>query len=175
MSKEESTGAEIELAGFFAKYEPAIARLGKALRAKLRVRLPGLSEVVYFYENQDALVIAYSPTGKGYQGLCTLALYPETVKLFFARGAALSKADPNGLLRGRGTVRFVVLDAAADLDRPEIEALIAAAVELAKVRLVAGAKGAVILQAASQKQRAAQRAKKAARPAAATRKTKTRR
>ena len=38
--------AESQLASFFAKYEPAMARLGKALRAKLRARLPGLFEIV---------------------------------------------------------------------------------------------------------------------------------
>jgi hypothetical protein len=33
--------AEAQLASFFAKYEPAMGRLGKALRARLRDRLPG--------------------------------------------------------------------------------------------------------------------------------------
>jgi len=39
--------AETQLAGYFAKVEPAMAKLGKALRAKLRARLPGLFEIVY--------------------------------------------------------------------------------------------------------------------------------
>jgi len=56
------TNAETQLAGCFAKYEPAMAKLGKALRAKLRARLPGLFEIVYVYENQNALVISCSPT-----------------------------------------------------------------------------------------------------------------
>ena len=63
------TNAETQLASFFAKYEPAIVKLGKALREKLRARLPGLFEVVYVYESQSALVIAYSPTEKGYEAL----------------------------------------------------------------------------------------------------------
>ena len=66
--------AETQLAGYFARYEPAIARLGKALRAKLRARLPGLSEIVYSYEAQNALVISYSPTTNGYEGLFSLGL-----------------------------------------------------------------------------------------------------
>ena len=33
------TNAETQLASYFAKYEPARAKLGKALRAKLRDRL----------------------------------------------------------------------------------------------------------------------------------------
>jgi hypothetical protein len=170
------TDAETQLASFFAKCEPAIAEFGRALRAKLRERLPGLFELVYVYENQDALVISYSPTENGYEGVCALALYPREVKLSFGQGAQLAKADPKKLLRGQGkTVRHVVLHAVADFDRPEIEALMSAALELAKVRPVAGAKGAVIIRAEAQKQRAARRATKAVRARSARRTEKSRR
>jgi hypothetical protein len=151
------TSAETQLASYFAKYEPAMAKLGKALRAKLRDRLPGLFEVVYVYDNQNALVISYSPTENGYEGLCSIALDPRQVKLFFGQGALLSKSDPSKLLQGRGKVRHVVLDAVADFDRPELEVLMAAALKLAKLRLDASAKGSVIIKAVAQKQRAARR------------------
>ncbi len=159
MSDEERvTNAETQLASFFAKYDPAIARLGKALRARLRDRLPGLSEIVYLYETQDSLVISHSPTEKGYTGVCSIALYPNCVKLFFGQGAQLSKSDPNRLLQGSGkTVRHVVMNAVADFDREEIEVLMAAALKLAKVRLDSSAKGSVIIKAVEQKQRAARR------------------
>jgi len=39
------TNAETQLASYFAKYEPAIAKLGKALRGKLRARLPKLADL----------------------------------------------------------------------------------------------------------------------------------
>ena len=134
------TNAETQLASFFAKYEPAMVKLGKALRAKLRARLPGLFEIVYVYENQNALVISYSPTEHGYDGLCGISLYPRCVKLFFGQGALLSKSDPKKLLQGSGkTVRHVVLNAVADFDRAEIEVLMAAALKLANVHLNAGA------------------------------------
>jgi len=169
------TNAETQLASYFAKYEPAIVKLGKALRAKLRARLPGLFEVVYVYDSQNALVIAYSPTGRGYDAPCSIGVYPRCVKLFFGQGALLSKSDPNKLLQGSGkTVRHVVLNAVADFDRAEIEALMAAALKLAKVRLDPGAKGAVILKAEEQKQRAI-RAKKTARPGSTRPKAKARR
>jgi hypothetical protein len=159
------TNAETQLAGYFAKYEPAIAKLAKALRAKLRARLPGLCEIVYMYENQNALVISWSPTERGYEGVCSLSVYPRLVKLGFGKGAELSKSDPNRLLQGQGkTVRTVELNSVADLDRPEIEALIAGAVKLAKLRLDPDAKGAVIIKAEAQKERA-RRATKAAQPA----------
>lgn len=169
------THAETQLASFFAKYEPAMAKLGKALRAKLRARLPGLNEIVYVYENQNSLVIAYSPTEKGYQALCSLALDPRGVKLFFAQGPLLSKSDPSRLLQGRGKmVRYVELKSVADLGRADIEALMAAALKLAKLRLDASAKGSVIIKAEAQKQRA-RRAKETARAASARRTAKARR
>lgn len=157
------TTPEKQLESYFAKYEPAVAKLGKALRAKLRRRLPGLSEIVYVYESQESLVISYSPTEKGYEALCSLALYPHVVKLFFSHGPQLSKSDPNKLLKGSGKmVRYVELGSVADFDRPEIEALIAAASKLANLHLDPGAKGALILKADEQKQRAS-RAKKTTR------------
>jgi hypothetical protein len=153
---------ETQLASYFAKVEPAMAKLGKALRAKLRARLPGLFEIVYVYENQNALVISYSPTDRGYEGVCSISVYPGLVKLGFGRGAELSKSDPNKLLQGQGkTVRYIELNSVADFDRAEIERLIADAVKLAKLRLDPDAKGAMIIKAEEQR---ARRATKAARP-----------
>ena len=169
------TNAETQLASFFAKYEPAMAKLGRALRAKLRDRLPGLSELVYVYDTPNSLVISYSPTESGPDGVCAIARYPRCVKLFFGQGALLSKSDPNKLLQGSGkTVRHVVLNSVADFDRAEIEVLMAAALKLAKLRLDASAKGSVIIKAAAQKQRA-RRATKAPRPAPKRRTAKARR
>jgi hypothetical protein len=163
------TNAEAQLAGYFAKYEPAMARLGKALRAKLRARLPGLFEIVYVYENQSALMFAYSPTERGYEAVCSISVSPRSVKLGFGKGAQLSKSGPSKLLQGQGkTVRYVELNSVADFDRAEIEGLIAAAVKLAKLRLDPNAKGTVIIKAEAQKQRA-RRATKKARPASTKR------
>lgn len=167
------TNAEAQLASYFAKYEPAMAKLGKALRTKLRARLPGLFEIVYVYENQNALVISYSPTDRGYDAVCSISVYPRLVKLGFGKGAQLSKSDPNKLLQGQGRlVRYVELTSVADFDRAEIEVLIADAVKLAKLHLDPSAKGAVVVKAEAQKQRA-RRATKAARPAS-TRRAKVR-
>ncbi len=167
------TNAEAQLASYFAKYEPAMAKLGKALRTKLRARLPGLFEIVYVYETQNALVISYSPTDRGYDAVCSISVYPRLVKLGFGKGAQLSKSDPNKLLQGQGRlVRYVELTSVADFDRAEIEVLIADAVKLAKLRLDPSAKGAVVVKAEAQKQRA-RRATKAARPAS-TRRAKVR-
>jgi len=120
---------------------------------------------VYVYESQNALLISYSPTERGYEGVCSISVYPHVVKLGFGKGAELSKSDPNKLLQGQGkTARYIELNSVADFDRAEIESLIADAVKLAKLRLDPNAKGAVIIKAEAQKQRA-RRATKAARPA----------
>lgn len=159
------TDAEAQVTSYFGRYEPAMAALGSAVRAKLRARLPGLHEIVYMYERQNAFVISYSPTEQGYAGVCSLALRPDRAELHFAQGAQLSKSDPKKLLRGSGnTVRHVVLQAAADCDRAEIEALMAAALKLANVRPDAKAKGSIVIRAEAQKARA-RRAAKTARPA----------
>jgi Domain of unknown function (DU1801) len=159
------TNSETQIASFCAKYEPATVKLGKALRAKLRDRLPGLFELVYVYESQGSLVFSYSPTEAGADGVCAIALYPGRVNLFFTGGALLSKWDPTKLLQGRGkAARHVVMNSIADFDRPEIEVLIAAALKLAKVRLDPSAHGSVIIKAEAQKQRA--RAAKKAAPSA---------
>jgi hypothetical protein len=147
--------AEAQVASYFAQYEPAIAELGKTLRTKLRARLPGLTEIVYLYEGQEALLISYSPTEHGYGGVCSLALHPTQVKLHFAHGPELAKSDPKKLLQGTGkTVRHVVLGSVADFERPEIETLIAAALKRAKVQPDPSAKGGLILKADEQKKRA---------------------
>ena len=157
------TNAETQLASYFAKYEPTMAKLGKALRAKLRARLPGLFEIVYVYENQNALVLSYSPTERGFEAVCSISVYPDLVKLGFGKGAELAKSDPNKLLQGQGkTARYVELSSVADFDREEIQSLFADAVKLAKLRLDPNAKGAMIIKAEAQKQR---RTAKAARSA----------
>jgi hypothetical protein len=167
--------AETQLASYFAKYEPKRVKLGKALRAKLRARLPGLSELVYVYESQDSLVITYSPTENSYDAVCSLALYPGTARLYLMQGPRLSKSDPGKLLQGKGKmVRFVALDTVADFDRAEIQALMTAALKLAKLRPDASAKGSVIIKAEAQKERA-RRAKKVARSASTGRTAKARR
>lgn len=169
------TRTETQIASFFAKYDPATVKLGKALRARLRARLPGLLELVYVYERQGALVISYSPTETGSEAVCAIGLYPHGVNLFLAGGARLSTSDSKGLLQGRGTkVRHVVMGSVEDFDRAEIDVLIAAALKLAKLRLDPRAKGAVIIKAAAQAQRA-RRARQASRRIAGPRSAKARR
>jgi hypothetical protein len=78
-------------------------------------------------------------------------------------------------VQGSGkTVRHIVLDKVSDFDRAEIKELMAAALQLAKLRLDASAKGSVIIKTGAPKPRAG-RATKAARPASTRRAAKARR
>ena len=59
------------------------------------------------------------------------------VSLFFLKGAGLD--DPHRVLKGTGKVaRHVVLEAASDLDRPALQALIAQALERAPRPMASG-------------------------------------
>jgi len=108
----------------FRKYPPAIAATGRAAVTKMQRILPGWTAMVY--DNYNALVVGFSPTDRPSDAIYSLALYPRWVNLFFLQGAFLK--DPHRILKGGGKwVRSVRLESAADLDRPEIRALIAEA------------------------------------------------
>lgn len=147
--------AERRLAELLERCEPRVARLGKSVRKKLRARWPGLHELVYFYENQGALVLSYSPTERGAEGVCALALRPDELHLCFGRGAELAASDPRGLLKGRGTtMRYVELASVADFERVDVQRLLAAAWKLAGLRLDPRARGRVLFKLEAQAQRA---------------------
>lgn len=120
--KEKSPAAQ--LAAFIARYTPGIAARGRAIIAKMRKRLPGASVLVY--DHYNGLVVGFSRSERARDAILSVVLYPRWVTLFFLKGAAL--ADPEHLLRGSGsTVRHIVLNTPAELDRPAIKVLMAQA------------------------------------------------
>ena len=134
-----------------AKYTAGIRELARASLAKMRKRLPGAVQLVY--DNYNALVIAFGPTDRTSDVICSIALYPRWVSFFFMHGAGLP--DPQKLLKGSGTrVRHIVLDSAADLDKPAVEALIASALKRAETPIDASRRGRLIVKLISPKQRA---------------------
>ena len=75
------------------------------------------------------------------------------VSLYFMYGVALP--DPNRLLLGSGNQgRFVRLESAAMLDRPEIEALVTAAIKESDTPLPRSGRGRLVIKSVSPKQRA---------------------
>ena len=113
---------EQQLEGFISRYAPDVAATARAVLPLLRARFAGAAELVY--DNYNALAIGWSPTGKTGGVVCSIALYPRWVSLFFMRGAELP--DPHHKLRGTGkTVRHVVLGAGArTLEEPAIKELL---------------------------------------------------
>jgi len=138
-----------QLAGFIAKFDPAIARLARSARAVMRKRLPTAVELVY--DNYNALAIGYCSTERASDCIVSLAVFPRSVALSFYYGAGLP--DPTGILSGSGNQnRYISLDRAQRLSEPAVEALISAAIAKAKAPL-ATRKGYLIIKSISAKQR----------------------
>jgi hypothetical protein len=139
-----------QLAEFLEKFEPRVAKLAGGALAALRKRLPGAFELVY--DNYNALAIAFSPRDTSSAAIFSIAVYPRWVSLFFAQGARLP--DPKNLLKGSGNkMRHLVLNKAEDISSPDVESLIASALELAKQPFDPLARRQLIIKAVAAKQR----------------------
>ena len=104
-----------QLHTFIGRFDPAIQKVVREARAKLRRRLPTAIELVY--DNYNALAIGFASSERASDAIVSLAVYARGVNLYFIYGVAL--ADPHHLLLGSGNQgRFVRLESAAMLDRP---------------------------------------------------------
>ena len=141
---------ERQLAGFIAKFTPEVASLIRASRKKMRARLPHALELVY--DNYNFFVIGYGPSDKASTAIFSLASYAKGVTLCFLQGAGVP--DPKGLLRGSGsTVRNIRLEDVSTLDRPDVRALMSAALARARVPLDPTTRHRLIIKSISAKQR----------------------
>jgi hypothetical protein len=141
---------EAQLDAFIDKYEPAIAAHGRAALAKMRALMPGAYEKVY--DNYNALVVGFGTTPRPSEFICSIALYPKWVTLFFAYGIDLP--DPTKRLAGDGVrVRSVRLASAATLDEPDVRALIVAAIAGSATPLDRASPNRLVIRAIADKQR----------------------
>ena len=148
--------AEKQLSGFIAKFDPEYQKLIRSVRKALRQRFPGAYELVY--DNYNFFVIGYSPTERPSDAIVSVAAGASGVGLCFIRGAKLP--DPHGLLLGSGKqTRFIRLDSAAVLARPEVDALIGTAIARAKPLRPRG-RVELIIRSVSAKQRPRRKAPK---------------
>ena len=139
-----------QVAGFIAKFDPAIANLTRLCRAVIRKRYPSAIELVY--DNYNALAIGYSPTEKTSEVVFSLAVYARGLNLYFMYGRSLP--DPNGLLQGSGTQgAFIRLESTATLDEPKVIDLIQRAVKRQKPTFPTKGKGYTVIKSISAKQR----------------------
>jgi hypothetical protein len=142
--------AEKRLAGFIEKFEPKTQTLIRSVRRALRRRLPTAHELVW--DNYNFFVIGYSATERPSDSVVSLAAASNGVGLSFYRGATLP--DPKGILVGEGKQnRFLRLDSAKVLDRPEVEALIAAAIRQNTAPFREKGRRELIIRSVSKKQR----------------------
>jgi Domain of unknown function (DU1801) len=147
----EAKGAEQQqLGGFIAKFDSKHAALIRAVRRTLRRRLPAAHELVY--ENYNFFVIGYCSTERPSDCIVSIVAGANGVGLSFYYGATL--ADPHRLLLGSGSQnRFLRIESAQTLLRPEVEDLIAAAIEQAQRPLPEKGRGRLIIRSISKKQR----------------------
>jgi uncharacterized protein DUF1801 len=144
------TDAEKQLRAFISKFEPKQQTLIRAVRSALRRRFPTAHELAY--DNYNFFVIGFSPTERPSDAIVSMAAAANGVGLCFIRGASLR--DPNKILLGSGKqTRFIRLESAAVLARPEVESLLAAAIAQAKAPLPASGRGKLIIRSVSTKQR----------------------
>jgi hypothetical protein len=140
---------EKQVAAFVRKFSAADQRLIRAVRAALRKRFPTANELVY--DNYNFFVIGYSPTERPSDAIVSIAARANGVGLCFLHGAGLP--DPGHVLLGSGNqTRFIRLESPAVLERPEVKALVAAAVAQARAPLPATGRRKVIIRSVSARQ-----------------------
>lgn len=145
-----SADPERQLKKFIEKFEPKNQALICALRKALRKRLPTANELVW--DNYNFFVLSYGATERPSDCIVTIAAAANGVGLSFYRGSTLP--DPHKILLGSGSQnRFIRIESAKILARPEVEALIAAAISQAKTPLPATGGGKVIIRSISAKQK----------------------
>ncbi len=139
----ERRSAEAALRALIDKHAPAHLRLINATRKYLLKLLPTAHEVVYEYTG--ALVISYSPSGRGYEGVFVINASADGVKLYFNNGKELP--DPGKLLQGSAKlVRWIALEGASTLARPEVVRLIEAAIAHNRVPFASSGGGSMIVR-----------------------------
>src|SRR6185436_5214266 len=113
-----------QFAELVSRFPPEIVALVERSLPKLRRALPGSYQIVYDYSN--SVVVSFSMTERGYEAIVAVEILPGWVKLYFDK----SIPDPKRRLEGSGgKVRSVTLEAASDLDRGDIHALLKAAIK----------------------------------------------
>ena len=149
--RESADDSAARLQGFIEKFNPEHQALIRDCRKALRRRFPTANELVY--DNYNFFVIGYSTTERPSDSIVSLAAGASGVGLCFPYcGARLP--DPHKLLLGAGSKnRFIRLESAKTLVRPEVEELIASAESLSKTPLPRTGRGKLIIRSVSAKQR----------------------
>jgi hypothetical protein len=143
--------AESELASFINKFAPEMQSRIRACRAKMQALFPDAVQLVY--DNYNFLVIGFGPTRRPSDAIFSLAAQRRGLSVCFLQHGP-NLPDPSHLLRGSGkVVRNMPVETAEDLDRPEVRALLHAALDRASVPMDSSEGGELVIQSVSAKQR----------------------
>ena len=152
-----SAATEKQLAKFINKFDSKHRSLIRSVRKELRKRFPTANELAY--DNYNFFVIGYGPTERPSDCIVSIAAAASGVGLCFLHGASLP--DPNRILLGEGEqTRFIRLESASRLNRPEVKALVTAAIAQSKTPLPAIGGGKLIIRSVSKKQRPRRKTKR---------------
>ena len=149
-SASERKAAEAELRAIVERCAPEYLKLISALRKLLQKRLPTACEVVYEYRSW--LVISFSPTVQGFEGVLSIRADAAGVKFYLSRGKELP--DPEKLLKGSAQVRFIDVENASILARPAVVSLIEEAIARNPVAFATTGPGPVLIRSAAGKKSA---------------------
>jgi hypothetical protein len=119
------------------------------MRRWLLKRLPTTHEIVYEY--RDCFVISYSPNEHGYEGVLAIRASADGVKLYFNQGKDLK--DPAKLLQGSSQKRWIFMEGASTLARPEVTRLIDEAIARNRVPFARAGRGSMVIRSTSAKKR----------------------
>ena len=141
--------------GFIDKFDPENRKLIRAVRSALRKRFSTSYEMAY--DNYNFFVLGYSPTERPSDAVVSMAAGANGLGLCFIRGATLP--DPKKILLGSGSqTRFIRVPSVEVLARPEVKALLAAAVSQSRARFRSAGRPTLIVRSISAKQRPRRRA-----------------
>jgi hypothetical protein len=141
-----------QLAGFIAKFSPAIAREARAALTRMARLLPA-GAVRMVYDNYNGLVVGFGPNERASDAVVSILVVADHVTLCFIDDAP-SLPDPDGLLQGDGrVVRHLRLASARDLDREPIRALVMTAIARAVPPFARRGPSRLIIKSISPKQR----------------------
>lgn len=148
-SAAERRAAEAGLRALVTRFAPAHEQLVGATRKWLLELLPTAHEIVYEY--RDWIVLSYSPSERGYEGVLAIRADADGVKLYFNQGKGLP--DPEKLLKGSAQARWIAVEFASTLARPAVAALAAEAIARNTVPFSTTGRGPIVLRPASAKKR----------------------
>jgi hypothetical protein len=97
------------------------------------------------------VVISFSPNERGFEGVLAIRADANGVKLYFNQGKELP--DPAKLLQGSSQTRWISVDGASTLARPEVARLIDEAMARNPVPFAPAGRGLVVIRSTSAKKR----------------------